>query len=139
MGMVRVDDKYKKYRRIPFEEGGRSMEGADCYGLVKLILEQEHGVTGLPNYGPGLSQKDDQDIIKSVFEEAIASESWEKLDEPEIGCVVWFNVMGEYHVGILVGEGCMMHSMEGINTCLEDVRGLRWERRILGYYKWTGK
>ena len=117
------------------------MEGVDCYGLVKLILEQEHGVKGMINYGPGLSHKDDADIIKSTFEEAVASKHWKKIDYDEMrspppGTVLWIGFLGEYHVGIVVGEWTMMHIMDGMGTVIEDFRGKRWEHRILGFYEW---
>ena len=142
MAVIRVDSKYRKYSRIPYKEGGRSIEGVDCYGLVKLILEQEHDVKDLINYGPGLSHKDDQDIIKATFEEAIASKYWKKLDydelhSPPMGTVLWIHFMSEYHVGIVVGEWTMMHTMDEMGTVIEDFRGKRWEHRILGFYEWT--
>ena len=54
-----------KYIGIPFVSNGRTMEGCDCYGLVRLVLHNEYGIY-LPelsdNYTDALNILDAQQI-----------------------------------------------------------------------------
>lgn len=38
------------YLGVPFEDGGRSLDGCDCWGLVRLIYARELRIE-LPSYG----------------------------------------------------------------------------------------
>jgi cell wall-associated NlpC family hydrolase len=48
-----IAQKYiaQKYRDIPYLDGGRTVSGADCWGVVRLVLINEYGVPWLPSWG----------------------------------------------------------------------------------------
>jgi cell wall-associated NlpC family hydrolase len=39
------------------------------------------------------------------------------------------------HVGVYVGDGCMLHVRRGANTVVEDLTSPRWAPRVEGYYR----
>lgn len=122
----------KKYIGIPFKDHGDTLEGCDCYGLVRLVYQKELGVE-LPHLGDQYScafaRKEVGPLVQTV-----ASESWavDVTDlEPEQYDVLVFSRGGvEYHVGIFVYGEFMLHAIDGSDACLEKWNGTRWGRQF---------
>jgi len=124
----------KKYIGIPFASNGRTIDGCDCYGLVRLVLRNEYGIN-LPelsdNYSDALNVKE----TARVFAEQLPVLAGENIPTPQEGAVVIITEHGvPAHVGIVAGNGYILHT--GIKTgaiCQREthpcLRG-----RIEGYY-----
>lgn len=99
----------ERYLEIPYRRRGRCERGADCFGLVWLVLKQECGLV-LPDY----SWVDPKD--RQAFRDAVRTESIDTIWAP---IAVWaaraFDVVqmsgpdGE-HVGIMVSPVHMLHT-----------------------------
>ena len=48
-----------KYIQIPYQQGGDTFEGVDCYGLVKLVLHKEYSLE-LPSINERVLTKDEK-------------------------------------------------------------------------------
>ncbi|MCL2721738.1 MAG: NlpC/P60 family protein [Treponema sp.] len=124
----------KKYIGIPFISNGRTIEGCDCYGLIRMILKNEYN-TNLPefsnNYNDALNVKE----TAKLFEEHRPVLAAEKIEKPEEGAVVLITEHGvPAHVGIVAGDGYILHT--GIKTgsvCQRDTHPAL-SGRIEGYY-----
>jgi len=124
----------KNYIGIPFVSNGRTMEGCDCYGLVRFVLGNEYGVK-LPelsdDYGNALNIAE----TAKLFAEKRPVLAAEKLPGPREKAVVVITEHGRpCHLGIVAGGGYILHT--GVKTgsvCQRethpDLRG-----RIEGYY-----
>jgi len=124
-----------KYIGIPFVSNGRSTDGCDCYGLIRLILRNEYGIE-LPelsnNYADALNVSE----TARLFAENLPVLTAEKIDRPEEKAVVVITEHGvAAHVGIVAGSGYILHT--GVKTgsvCQRETHpGLRG--RIEGYYR----
>jgi len=124
----------KKYIGIPFVSNGRTHDGCDCYGLVRLVLRNEYGID-LPeltnDYLDALNVKE----TARLFEKQLPVIAGEKIPVPQEKAVVVITEHGvPAHVGIVAGGGYILHT--GIKTgsiCQRETHpGLRG--RIEGYY-----
>lgn len=124
----------KKYTGIPFVSNGRTAAGCDCYGLVRLVLQEEYGVP-LPELSDNYTDALNIAETARLFAEQLPVLAGAKIPEPEERAVVLIKEQGRLcHIGITAGGGYMLHT--GVKTgavCQRlahpDLRG-----RIAGYY-----
>ncbi len=123
-----------KYIGIPFLYKGRDIDGIDCWGLARLIYKQEYSID-LPSFSSDYESEDTlrmQDLIAQY------QEGWEQIDSPTEGCLVLFKIMGvESHIGIAVSETHFIHCREGMDSAIESFDSFKWNKRIVGYYKYS--
>ncbi len=125
----------KKYIGIPFASNGRTLSGADCYGLVRLVLKNEYGIE-LPELSDDYSDALNIKQTEKLFTENLPVLTAEKISVPEEKAVVIITEHGApAHIGIYAGDGFILHT--GIKTgsvCQREshpaLRG-----RIEGYYR----
>jgi hypothetical protein len=41
------------------------------------------------------------------------------------------------HIGLCIGSGWMLHCLERIDTVAERLDGVRWARRLQGFYRYA--
>lgn len=123
------------YIGIPFIEKGRDRAGVDCWGLIRLIYQNELGIE-LPSYVEGYASLAEKAEISGLFEAGRASPVWEMTDSAREFDVLMFR-MGRLgaHVGIVAGRKRMIHAPEGLTSCIEDYSGPRHESRLIGIYR----
>jgi cell wall-associated NlpC family hydrolase len=125
----------KNYIGIPFVSNGRTKEGCDCYGLVRLVLRNEYGVE-LPELSDDYDNALNVAETARLFAEQKPVLAVEKLLEAKETAVVVITEHGHpCHLGIVAGNGFILHT--GIKTgsvCQRATHpGLRG--RIEGYYR----
>jgi cell wall-associated NlpC family hydrolase len=104
-----------KYIGIPYKLGGRDYAGADCYGLVYLIL-MEYGYT-LPRYQMSYTIQERTTLISENSPVVLGKQ----VSVPEDFCVVLF-YKGEYptHMGVYLSGG-VFHTVEATNSVYEKL------------------
>lgn len=121
-----------RYVGLEFMARGRSIEGVDCWGLVRLVYAERFGVD-LPSHSTGYQASDDAPGIARVFEQE--SSAWRAIDaaEARVGDVAVFRVDGREggHVGLIVARGLMLHSWGGTKSCLERTDSRLWSPRLV--------
>ena len=127
-------DWVKKYIGIPFVSNGRTKEGCDCYGLVRLVLRNEYGVE-LPELSDDYADALNVRETARLFAERLPAIAGEKIAGPQEGAVAVITEHGvAAHIGIVAGGGYILHT--GVKTgsvCQRETHpGLRG--RIEGYY-----
>jgi cell wall-associated NlpC family hydrolase len=126
---------------IPYELHGRDRSGCDCWGIVRLWLNEAMRMN-VPSYvekttaaWPTVSG------MTSFFDEVIGA-SWEKVDigQEQIGDVAWIR-SGRWpvHVGVIVSNGLLLHS-EGPKrqnlSRVEQISSLNLKTRVLGFWRY---
>lgn len=126
------------YLRIPFREKGRDRTGVDCWGLVRLALEEQFGFLGLPGYEDGYRDTADRDGIAEAVRSGLL-QGWEPADSPAAGSLVILRLAGRpWHCGLMANRTWMLHTLEGTGVCVERVDGLLWRNRIEGWWRYAG-
>lgn len=122
------------YIGLPFREYGRTVAGTDCWGLVRLVLQEQFAAV-LPSYAADYPDGGAEDIGKLIGQEAA---KWIAVSagEEQLGDVVVLRMRGApMHVGLVLGDGRMLHIEKHINSAIEDYRGPRWCKRVSGFYR----
>lgn len=125
-----------RYVGLPFREHGRTRDGLDCWGLVRLVLAEEFNID-VPSYAERYSSTLAQDEI-GAFVPDIAAE-WHDVPPgtEELGDVLVLRMRGQpMHVGLVLGGGRMLHVEQGIDSVMDDYRTRRWDGRIIGIYRY---
>jgi cell wall-associated NlpC family hydrolase len=120
---------------IPFAARGRTRAGCDCWGLVRLALQQAAGVE-LPSY---------DELYGSVAEAAANAElirghigAWQALPagaERRLDAVLMREGRHASHLGVVVRRGLMLHTYSGAAARIDRYRSGLFEGRIVGFYR----
>jgi cell wall-associated NlpC family hydrolase len=133
-------DWVSEFIGVPYLKDGRTLDGADCIGLVTLAFRtcgrelppyNGAGWTGLGKDREALGQ--DAMSFASNFTEIAAGK-----ELPYDGVLLR---MAGYpiHVGLVVCDGLMLHTERGCDSALESYRDhLRWANRIEGFFRFNG-
>ncbi len=103
------------YIGIPYELGGRSWDGLDCYGLVKLVYREEFGIA-LPDW---LTDKMDLSEKASTIENIVCSGAFRPTETPDDGdFAVCYRHRAAHHLGLYFGGG-ILHAQNGAGVIYE--------------------
>ncbi len=120
-----------RYIGLPYKDKGRSIEGVDCWGLVRLVYQAEFGIE-LPSYTECYaSATEAAEIDKLITGERGA---WTEVlpGQERLGDIIVLRLLGHpMHVGVIVEPGMMVHILEGVNAVCERYTGILWRRRIV--------
>lgn len=121
---------------IPFVERGRSMDGADCWGLVRLIYKNELGID-LPDYSDSYESTNDREMLANIVESE-SKNNWHSVNDPKEFDVIILNMRGvPMHVGIVTKLNHMIHCSRGIDTVHEHFGTSRWKHKVMGFERWN--
>ena len=124
-----------KYVGIPFVSGGRDTSGCDCYGLVRLILQEEYGMS-LPVLNGDYTNALSVEETKLLFCENIPLLCGECIKEPEEKSVALMNMCGRLcHVGLYAGDGYIIHSRHKVGVVCERLSSPQLAGRVEGWYR----
>lgn len=121
------------YVGIPFEDRGRDALGLDCWGLVRLVYDEQLGID-LPSLNDGYESTEDAAAIAGIYE--VERSEWIERPGPAPGDVVMFRLLAiPLHVGVVVDARTFLHTMERRGTCVERLTGPAWSARVLAFYR----
>ncbi len=125
-----------KYIGIPYIEGGRDSKGADCYGLLRLIYQEQFGIE-IPEYSHVAWVKDcDEKQLESDIEDR--KQEWQLIDSgsEKIGDCILLKIAGvPIHLGMVVASGVMVHCARGHDSAIERYDSNKWQKRIEGFFR----
>ena len=122
---------------IPWLDKGRTHEGCDCWGLVRLAFAEQLGVD-LPSYADGYQDTGDRTALDGLYDSERGP--WQAV---ELGTEEAFDMVllreRPWHVGLVVRRGLMLHMPEGQSSVVEPYTTGRHLRRIEGIYRHVSK
>lgn len=127
------------YIGIPFIPGGRSLLGADCWGLLRIVYQDVAQIELPPLTGLYTTAEEREDIARIVADEA-ARGPWTPVEagaERDLD-VALFRIVGlESHVGVICGPGMMLHATAGQLSSVVRIGDERsgWARRFQGAWR----
>ncbi|MEP1881822.1 MAG: NlpC/P60 family protein, partial [Roseibium sp.] len=117
---------------LPYADLGRTHEGVDCWGLVRLALSA-HDIH-VPSYAGGYASTEERAEIAGLI--SGAKPQWQKVDAGrELDVVTFRRGRLESHIGLVVRPGVMLHVTEGQPSCLVSYLDCQWERRLTGFWR----
>ena len=125
----------QKYVGIPFVSGGRDYDGCDCYGLVRLILNDEYQIQ-LPALNSDYSDALNCEQTKNLFKEYVPVICGTKIENPEEKAVCLVRIRGGLctHVGIYAGDAFIIHTRNKTGAVCERLSSPFLTGRIEGWY-----
>jgi probable lipoprotein NlpC len=118
-----------RYIGLPWVPGGRSFDGADCYGLATLVYREELGIE-LRSYDQFYVTAEEREEIAELIAGGTARGPWRDIaieDAREFDGVVFRLAGFASHIGIVVSRGLMLHVSAG--------RPARMERFLTGHWR----
>lgn len=130
-----------QYIGKPFRENGRSLDGADCWGGLRIVFGDRFGIP-LPSLAGEYKGVDDSAGVEAIFAQQSAHDGPWRVVEPDdlqVGDVAAFRIGGQRrHVGVVVARGLMLHWIEGVDSCVERWDSPLWASRLIGFYRYSG-
>lgn len=125
-------NRFDRFVGIPWDVCGRSSDGCDCYGLVRLVLASA-GIA-LPAFGDAYASLQDRRVIASLIDENRSP--WQRVQAGEERAmdVALFRER-PWHLGVLVDQTRMLHVPEGRSSLIETYRGPKFAARLDGVYR----
>ena len=121
------------YVGIPYKHGGRDWEGLDCYGLVKLVYQEEYGIVLRDWATEAMEMRGKMDAISSV----LFSGEWEEVEEPDDGCfAVCKRLRAAHHLGLYYGGG-VLHAVEGTGVIYQPMGRFMANFNKVTFGRWT--
>jgi cell wall-associated NlpC family hydrolase len=125
----------KNYIGIPFVSNGRTRGGCDCYGLVRLVLEEVYGVT-LPELSGDYKDALNVRETRSLFAENRPALLAERREEPEERALAIILERGRpCHLGIYAGDGYLLHTLAKTGSAAQRLTCPDLAGRVEGYYR----
>lgn len=106
---------------IPYLEGGNSLEGFNCWGLLRHI-QREYFSTYVADAPIG-----DEDECLRIFKENVERKTWQSVGTPEHGDCVLLRGGSRPHVGVYldIDGGGVIHALEGSGVVYTVTNHLR--------------
>lgn len=125
---------HNKYSSIPYVEKGRTAAGADCWGLARLIYEQEYNIQ-LPSFSDNYESPDVERIAELL---AQYREGWIQNTTPVAGDIVLFRILGHVsHIGVMISDTHFIHTRKKQNVIVARLDEPKWKNRIAGFYSYS--
>ena len=123
---------WSKYVGIPDALHGRSIEGADCWGLYCLVMADAHGIS-LPSYAGALCDRE-RAQIEELMSDEFSKPIWHRVEVVQPFDLLRFK-MGAYasHVGCAVDSSHMLHSEMRGSSAIVSLS--EWRGRLTGIYR----
>lgn len=107
----------------PWQKDARGPDAYDCVGLL-LEVERRLG-RKVPAYASDIR------VVASALADC------ERVTEPLPGDAILIRSANpRWHVAVVCGAGCMLHSREGAGVVKERYNSFPWQARIEGFYRW---
>ena len=124
-----------KYIGIPYTNKGRSIQGSDCWGLVRMIYRDEFGIQ-LLSFSDDYESSEEGIKVREVVQKGKDIFDATQKESPEYGDIIVFNMKGNpCHVGVYVGGDRVLHVLRGTECVIERLSSHRLKGRVEGYYE----
>lgn len=114
---------------------GKRYEDYNCFDLVKEFY-LDHFKLELSNYFESGQPIPDPDGVASLI---ISNKGdFVQTKKPRFGDIVVISLYGvECHIGVVVHNGCFLHSIKNAGSCMDRLD--RYKKVIAGYYRHKGR
>jgi len=123
---------WTKYIGVPYDDGGRTLDGCDCYGLVRIVYQQELRIE-IPSYIGYSCVQDHNYILPKLEEERLR---WKSIEKPEDFAVVLWMGGKLLHIGLAINEKQVIHTGKKLAySCIQSIDKIYG--KVDGIYQWV--
>lgn len=127
---------WNQYVGLPYRSHGRTRDGLDCWGLVRLVQREQFG-RDLPSYDADYDGDEKEELAAAIHGHI---DLWQPVPagQEREGDVVLMTFCGiPCHVGIVLPGGDMLHVSRTTEATIERYTGMKWNKRIEGFYRYA--
>lgn len=118
-----ISEDYSNLIGVPYEQ-------MNCFAIAKKFYSQVMGIE-LKSYHDG-KRVETKESSKCLIYTNLGDFS--EVAIPNFGDLILLKLWGiESHIGIYLGEGLMLHSIQGTGSVID--RTSRWGKNVVGYYR----
>lgn len=125
-----------RYVGVPFVDGGRGIEGLDCWGLFRLVYAERLGIV-LPSYGD-TSAFDLMAVTEAMAAGVAADEQWREVLAPQEYDGVLMRAYGARepgHVGVMIDKQRLLHVEQKTAAVIVPIDHYSVRSRILSFWR----
>ena len=123
------------YVGLPFAELGRGPDAYDCWALLALVYRECFGLA-LPSYDDRYDTTADGAELAGIIAGEIGP--WREIapGAERTGDGVLMTLGGHArHVGIVAGDGLVLHTERGTGSIIQSYHSARLARRVRGFFR----
>lgn len=134
----------QRYKGLPFSPRGRTRDGVDCWGVVRMVYAEVLGIE-LPSYADAKVTDEERAEVERIFRGEIDNAPWTEVpdgDERPFDLAYFrrFADGAATHVGVVLGGGLMLHAEEGPRSLsrVESYRESYYAKLLVGFRRHSG-
>ncbi len=134
---------FNKYIGLPYRESGRSIEGVDCFGLIRLIYKEVREIE-LPGFEEvGYNNKTWHNSKGKDITDNIGSKLLRV--NPPYGLydgIIFYKYIGSRiadHIGMYLGNNKFIHIEENSTSMISRLESTPYEHRIYAALRYNGE
>ncbi len=143
---MRLEPWVEGYVGLPFKEKGRDRSGVDCWGLCRLVAQEQFGVS-LPSYRADYRSTRQREALDELIHGELPDwicvahrdpKGSRRLSETRFapGHFMLLAIDGRAcHIGVICGPFTLLHIQEGGIARPERYDSFAWCERIEGVYR----
>lgn len=120
-----------QYLNIPFVDKGRDRKGLDCYGLVRLVYQEQRMLT-LPSYTESYTTTADLEEIQALAQREFLAR-WRPIphEDARVFDGLVLRIDGDpIHFGLVLDDQWFLHTMRDIWSKPDRWKSLGWKHRV---------
>lgn len=126
------------YVGIPYDLDGRTREGLDCWGLVRMVMQERYDIW-MPEFTAiEYDVRDESNHLRAIEKFCTWNKDFKEvpLESVRGGDIVVFHIYAmPLHMGVVLRRGEMLHCRQGVDTCVERYDGPLWSSRVDSVYR----
>lgn len=125
----------QRYIGLPQLDHGRTRDGCDCWGLARIVYQEELGIS-LPDY-LGYTSVEEHAEISALIAGAQQLPMWVPVTGPAVAFDLALFRRGRLttHIGIVVRRGLMLHMADADCAKIEAYDTGAWRNRLTGHFR----
>lgn len=130
-------DPFDEFVGIPFLDRGRTVAGADCWGLTRLALLKVAGLE-LPAYDEHYSSASERRINAEMIDGKSSMGDWCEVaagSEQRFDVVVMRDGRFHSHMALVTRPGRMLHTYQGSGSCVDRYHNSPFREKVVAFYR----
>lgn len=128
-------DPFDEFVGIPFVDRGRTVDGADCWGLLRLALLKVAGLE-LPAYDEHYASCTERRANADMIQGSLGD--WQEVvrgREQRFDAIVMKDGRFDSHIALVTRPGRMLHTYQGGTSCVDRYAYSPFRERIVSFWR----